>query len=158
MYETPVTVIGSVVGEPRRRQVGSEEMIKFRVASNARRRRDDGTWVTTNSLFVNVTCWGRLVTGVGAALRKGAPVIVNGNLHTSEFEDKEGNRRQVIEMKAIAVGLDLSRTIARIEKIQYNGPDSEPAAAPAEDVIGVGEGDQVAEPDPGKSDDLPISA
>ncbi|NGX07194.1 single-stranded DNA-binding protein [Mycobacteroides franklinii] len=132
MFETPVTVIGSIVGDLKRRQVGSDEMIKFRVASNARRRREDGSWVNANSLFINVTCWGRLVTGVGAALGKGAPVIVHGHLHTSEFEDKDGNRRQITEMKAIAVGPDLSRTIARIEKAGYTGTqeDAEGAEQP----------------------------
>ncbi|MGH3724311.1 MAG: single-stranded DNA-binding protein [Mycobacterium sp.] len=128
MFETPVTVIGTIVGDMKRRQVGSDEVIKFRVASNARRRREDGSWVTSNSLFINVTCWGRLVTGVGAALGKGAPVIAHGYLHTSEFEDKDGNRRQVTEMKAIAVGPDLSRTIARIEKTGYTGRHEEAAA------------------------------
>ncbi|KRQ27194.1 MULTISPECIES: single-stranded DNA-binding protein [Mycobacteroides] len=141
MFETPVTVIGSIVGDLKRRQVGSDEMIKFRVASNARRRRDDGSWVNSNSLFINVTCWGRLVTGVGAALGKGAPVIVHGHLHTSEFEDKDGNRRQVTEMKAIAVGPDLSRTIARIEKVGYTGKQ-EGAEAPEQ-------------PDPGTEDATP---
>lgn len=136
MFETPVTVIGSIVGDLKRRQVGSDEMIKFRVASNARRRRDDGSWVNSNSLFINVTCWGRLVTGVGAALGKGAPVIVHGHLHTSEFEDKDGNRRQVTEMKAIAVGPDLSRTIARIEKVGYTGKQ-EGAEAPEQPDTGT---------------------
>ncbi len=56
-------------------------------------------------------------------------MIVHGHLHTSEFEDKDGNRRQVTEMKAIAVGPDLSRTIARIEKVGYTGkPDDDEAA------------------------------
>lgn len=151
MFETPVTVIGSIVGDLKRRQVGSDEMIKFRVASNARRRRDDGSWVNSNSLFINVTCWGRLVTGVGAALGKGAPVIVHGHLHTSEFEDKDGNRRQVTEMKAIAVGPDLSRTIARIEKAGYVGKQEDaeapeqPGAGAEEPTAEPGEGDESSE-------------
>ncbi|MUM16198.1 single-stranded DNA-binding protein [Mycobacterium sp. CBMA271] len=138
MFETPVTVIGSIVGDLKRRQVGSEEMIRFRIASNARRRRDDGSWVNSNSLFLNVSCWGRLVPGVGAALGKGSPVIVHGYLHTSEFEDKEGNRRQVTEMKALAVGQDLSRTMARIEKAGHSGRQDDSGA--------------VEQPDPGAED------
>ena len=59
-------------------RVGDQEVIKFRVASNSRRRTADGNWEPGNSLFVTVNCWGRLVTGVGAALGKGAPVIVVG--------------------------------------------------------------------------------
>lgn len=138
MFETPVTVIGSIVGDLKRRQVGSDEMIRFRVVSNARRRREDGSWVNSNALFINVSCWGRLVTGVGAALGKGAPVIVHGHLYTSEFEDKEGNRRQVTEMKAIAVGPDLSRTIARIEKVGYTGRHND-AEAPEQPDSGAGQ-------------------
>ena len=70
MFETPITVVGNIVTDPKRRRVGEQEVIKFRVASNSRRRAADGTWEPGNSLFVTVNCWGRLVTGVGAALGK----------------------------------------------------------------------------------------
>src|ERR1700751_5921899 len=78
MFETPLTVVGHIVNDPQRRQVGDREVIKFRVASNSRRRTADGSWEPGNSLFITVNCWGKLVTGVGAALGKGAPVIVVG--------------------------------------------------------------------------------
>lgn len=116
MFETPLTVVGNIVNDLQRRQVGDQEVIKFRVASNSRRRGPDGTWEPGNSLFVTVNCWGRLVTGVGASLRKGSAVIVAGHVHTSEYEDKEGIRRSSLEMRATAVGPDLSRCIARVEK------------------------------------------
>ena len=116
MFETPLTVVGHIVNDPVRRKVGDQELIKFRVASNSRRRTGDGSWEPGNSLFVNVTCWGRLVSGVGAALGKGAPVIVAGHVYTSEYEDRDGNRRSSLEMRATAVGPDLSRVFVRIEK------------------------------------------
>jgi single-stranded DNA-binding protein len=78
--------------------------MKFRVASNSRRRAADGTWEPGNSLFVTVNCWGRLVSGVGASLGKGSPVIVAGHVHTSEYEDRDGIRRSTLEMRATAVG------------------------------------------------------
>ncbi|HWF71205.1 MAG TPA: single-stranded DNA-binding protein, partial [Mycobacterium sp.] len=76
MFETPLTVVGNVVNDPIRRQVGDQEVMKFRVASNSRRRAADASWEPGNSLFVTVNCWGRLVSGVGASLGKGSPVIV----------------------------------------------------------------------------------
>ncbi len=109
MFETPVTVVGHIVNNPERRQVGSQEVMKFRVASNSRRRTADGGWEPGNSLFINVNCWGKLVTGVGAALGKGAPVIVVGFVYTSEYEDRDGNRRSSLEMRATSVGPDVSR-------------------------------------------------
>ena len=116
MFETPITVVGRIVTDPRRRIVGDQEVISFRVASNSRRRTQEGTWEPGNSLFVTVNCWGRLVTGVGAALYKGAAVIAVGTVHTSEYEDREGLKRSSLEMRATAVGPDLGRVIARIEQ------------------------------------------
>ncbi len=116
MFETPLTVVGNIVNDPIRRRVGDQEVLKFRVASNSRRRAGDGTWEPGNSLFVTVNCWGRLVSGVGASLGKGSPVIVSGHVYTSEYEDRDGIRRSTLEMRASAVGPDLSRCIARVEK------------------------------------------
>ena len=131
MFETPLTVVGHIVNDPQRRKVGDQELIKFRVASNSRRRTADGGWEPGNSLFITVNCWGRLVTGVGAALGKGAPVIATGHVYTSEYEDRDGNRRSSLEMRATSVGPDLSRVFVRIEKPGYTGPDAEPAPAAA---------------------------
>ena len=131
MFETPLTVVGHIVNDPVRRKVGDQELIKFRVASNSRRRTGEGSWEPGNSLFVNVNCWGRLVSGVGAALGKGAPVIATGHVYTSEYEDRDGNRRSSLEMRATAVGPDLSRVFVRIEKPGYAGPQTDQTSATA---------------------------
>ncbi|MDI3313950.1 MAG: single-stranded DNA-binding protein [Mycobacterium sp.] len=120
MFETPLAVVGTIVTDPKRRMVGGQEVMKFRVASNSRRRGADGNWEPGNSLFITVNCWGRLVTGVGAALGKGSPVIVAGTVYTSEYEDRDGVRRATLEMRASAVGPDVSRAIVRIEKIGHS--------------------------------------
>jgi single-strand DNA-binding protein len=130
MFETPLTVVGNIVNDPIRRAVGDQEVMKFRVASNSRRRGADGKWEPGNSLFVTVNCWGRLVSGVGASLRKGSPVIVVGHVHTSEYEDRDGIRRSSVEMRASSVGPDLSRCIARVEKIVASGTDAAAGATP----------------------------
>jgi single-strand DNA-binding protein len=130
MFETPLTVVGNIVNDPIRRAVGDQEVMKFRVASNSRRRGADGKWEPGNSFFVTVNCWGRLVSGVGASLRKGSPVIVVGHVHTSEYEDRDGIRRSSVEMRASSVGPDLSRCIARVEKIVASGTDPATSSTP----------------------------
>jgi single-strand DNA-binding protein len=144
MFETPLTVVGQIVNDPQRRQVGDQELIKFRVASNSRRRVADGSWEPGNSLFITVNCWGKLVPGVGAALAKGAPVIVTGHVYTSEYEDRDGNRRSSLEMRAIAVGPDLSRAFVRIEKPGYTGPDAAQSPEAPATTAPVFEGDGTA--------------
>jgi single-strand DNA-binding protein len=148
MFETPMTVVGRIVTDLRRRVVGGQEVISFRVASNSRRRTPEGTWEQGNSLFVTVNCWGKLVTGVGAALYKGAPVIVVGNVYTSEYEDREGVPRSTLEMRATAVGPDSARVIVRIAQTQPRAvePVSESDTADAQE--------ETSEPD----EALPLSA
>jgi single-strand DNA-binding protein len=131
MFETPMTVVGNIVTNPDRRRVGDQDVIKFRVASNSRRRTADGNWEPGNSLFITVNCWGRLVTGVGAALYKGAPVIVHGHVYTSEYDDRDGVRRSSLEMRAISVGPDLARSIVRIESTGSNGAANNDTSAAA---------------------------
>ena len=128
MFETPIAIVGTIVTNPERRWVGDQELFKFRVASNSRRRTVDGNWEPGNSLYATVNCWGRLVTGVGAGLGKGDAVIVVGNVYTSEYEDRDGNRRSNLEMRATSVGPDLSRSIVRIIEKTGSGRDAGPAA------------------------------
>ncbi|QUR68323.1 single-stranded DNA-binding protein [Mycobacterium spongiae] len=144
MFETPLTVVGHIVNDLQRRKVGDHEVVKFRVASNSRKRTGDGGWEHGQSLFVSVNCWGRLVTGVGAALGKGAPVIVVGHVYTSEYEDREGVRRTSLEMRATSVGPDLSRVIVRIEKPAYTGPSASEGPATTATEIAVGGDDSAA--------------
>lgn len=134
MFETPMTAVGRIITDLRRRVVGDQEVISFRMACNSRRRTADGTWEPGSTLYITVNCWGRLVTGVGAGLYKGAPVIATGTVHTNEYEDKDGTKRSSLEMRASAVGPDLSRVIVRIEQPSQpqagtEAADSHPAAA-----------------------------
>lgn len=118
MFETPFTIVGNIVTDPIHRRVGDQEMVRFRVASNSRRRTADGTWEPGNSLFVTVNCWGRVVAGASAALVKGDPVIVVGHVYTSEYDDRDGNRRSAVEVRATSVGPDLARCTARIDRVK----------------------------------------
>jgi single-strand DNA-binding protein len=161
MFETPLTVVGNIVNDPIRRTVGNQEVMKFRVASNSRRRTADGSWEAGNSLFVTVNCWGRLVTGVGASLGKGSAVIVVGHVYTSEYEDKEGLRRSSLEMRATSVGPDLSRCAARIEKLIPAGagaPAQESAVAAESDEAGDAASDNQPEAEPKSGEELAVSA
>jgi single-strand DNA-binding protein len=152
MFETPITIVGTIATTPERRWVGDQELIKFRVASNSRRRTAEGAWEPGNSLYATVNCWGRLITGVGAGLGKGDAVIVVGTVYTSEYDDRDGNRRSTLEVRASSVGPDLARCIVRIEKRRHPelvtdaapaAEDSDPGAAGADPSVGAGADDDV---------------
>ncbi len=147
MFETPFTVVGTIITDPILRRVGDQQVYKFRVASNSRRRTADGDWEPGNSLYVSVNCWSKgLVKGVGASLVKGDPVIVVGDVHTSEYDDREGNRRSSLELRATAVGPDLSRSTASVDRFRNTAANSDDAGDTkdddAESEVGSAESDE----------------
>ena len=140
MFETPIAVVGTIITDPIRRRVGDQDVYKFRVASNSRRRTADGTWEPGNTLYVSVNCWGKgLVKGVGGSLGKGDPVIVVGHVHTSEYDDREGNRRSSLEVRATAVGPDLARSIASVDRFKNAAANGDDAAEAKDDEAAGGD-------------------
>ncbi|WP_127783511.1 single-stranded DNA-binding protein [Rhodococcus sp. X156] len=153
MTQTTVTLVGTVVTDPYRRHTAEgAPFIKFRMACNERRLdRATQEWVDGDSLYVNVTCWRRLVKGVGAAVGKGDPVIVVGRLYTREWME-EGGRRSSLELDASTVGPDLARCVAVIDNTRRLGSDAgAPDGAPVTDprAGGAAGGDDRAESENG---------
>lgn len=154
MYEAMATVIGTVVTHPVTRELNSgEQVLSFRVASNSRRfDQVSGQWVDSGTLFLTVSCWRRLVDGVGASIRRGDPVVVYGQLRSHEYRTKEGVERRDLEMRASVVGPDLTRCTARIVRasesaseangvIRNTGPGS---SAEHDARVGYGPGETAA--------------
>ena len=52
------------------------------------------------TMFINVTTWGKTAEYTNEYLRKGRPVLVEGQLRSNDFEDKTGQKRSVIEVNA----------------------------------------------------------
>jgi single-strand DNA-binding protein len=114
MFETHMTVVGNCITEPAMRQTSVGDVTSFRMASNSRRRDPEtGEWTTDKTLYLTVSCWRKLAMGVAASVEKGRPIIVTGNVHTSEYMGGDGQMRTSLEMTAASVGLDLARCIAR---------------------------------------------
>ena len=104
------------------------------MASNSRRRTADGTWEPGNTLYASINCWSKgLVKGVGASLGKGDPVIVVGYVHTSEYDDRDGNRRSSVDVRATAVGPDLARSTASVDRVKNTVANSDDAVEDKDD-------------------------
>ena len=110
MNETPMTIVGNVVEDPRRRTTKNGHAVtNFRVASTSRRfDREQERFVDNGTLFVTVTCWRGLAENVDRSIRKGQPVVVTGRFYMREYRVEE-QVRTAYELEATAVGHDLSR-------------------------------------------------
>jgi single-strand DNA-binding protein len=97
-----VTITGNLTRDPELRSLQSGTSVcKLRVAVNSRRK-DGDQWVDKPNYF-DVTVWGAQGENCATYLSKGRPVAVDGRLDWREWQDKEGNNRQSIEIIADTV-------------------------------------------------------
>jgi single-strand DNA-binding protein len=99
-----VIITGNLTSDPELRSLPSGTSIcKLRVACNTRRKDNStGEWVDKPNYF-DVTVWGAQGENCARYLSKGRPVAVDGRLEWREWQDKDGNNRQGIDIIADAV-------------------------------------------------------
>jgi single-strand DNA-binding protein len=116
--DTYVTVQGNLVADPSQRSTASGAMVVgIRIASSGRKfDKPSGEFRDGDTMYISVSCWRALGGHVLASLRKGDSVIVHGRLLHRSYDDKQGVRRSVHEIDAIAVGPDLARCAADLRR------------------------------------------
>jgi single-strand DNA-binding protein len=99
-----VIITGNLTADPELRSLPSGTSVcKLRVACNTRRKDNStGEWVDKPNYF-DVTVWGAQGENCARYLSKGRPVAVDGRLEWREWQDKEGNNRQGIDIIADTV-------------------------------------------------------
>ena len=134
-----VFLIGNLVRPPELRYTPSGTAVAdLRIAVNRSfttqtgEKRDD-------TCFLTVVVWGKQAEACGEYLDKGRPIMVEGRLQTREWETKDGQKRNVVEVVA--------------ERVQFLGARGKetvgtPAAVPG--------GEAFAEDAKGGADDVPF--
>ena len=125
-------IIGNLGADPEVRYTQSNTAIaNFNVATSEKYKDSNGDMKETTE-WHKIVCWGRLAEIAQQYLRKGNPVYIEGTIQTRQWEDKEGQKRYVTEIKALALQLLSSRQDAGSEMSQSSGYQrSAPTAAPA---------------------------
>ncbi len=98
-----VVLTGNLTRDPELRNTPSGTSVcGLRIACNTRRKDASGQWVDKPNYF-DVTVWGAQGENCAQYLQKGRPVAVDGRLEWREWEDKEGNKRQAVDIIADSV-------------------------------------------------------
>jgi single-strand DNA-binding protein len=95
MYETHITVRGTVLNQPEKRATKANALVtSFRMVSNTRRYdRLNDKWTDGPSFRVKVNCFRRLAEGVCESVYVGDPVLVYGRIATREWKTEQGETR-----------------------------------------------------------------
>ena len=98
-----VVMTGNLTRDPELRSTGTGTSVcGLRIACNTRRKDSSGNWTDKPNYF-DVTVWGAQGENCAQYLSKGRPVAVDGRLEWREWQDKEGNKRQAVDIIADSV-------------------------------------------------------
>ena len=121
--ETVITVIGNLTADPELRFTPSGAAVaNFTVASTPRTfDRDSQEWKDGDALFLRCSVWRNVAENVAESLSRGSRVIVSGRLMQRSFDDKDGQKRTVIELDVDEIGPSLRYATAKVTKASREG-------------------------------------
>ncbi len=119
-----ITIVGNVTRDPELRFTPSGQAnTRFGVAVNRRwMDRKTNEWQESTSFF-DVVCWQEMAENASESLPKGSRVVVTGRLEQRSYDDKDGNRRSVVEIIADEIGPSLRYATAQVTKNERRGGD-----------------------------------
>ena len=152
MADSTVTLVGNVTKDPELRfTTGGRGVASFGIAVN-RRYQVNNEWQEQVSFF-NVVAWGTLGENVAASLNKGTRVIVTGRLEQRSWDDKDGQKKSIVEVVADEIGPSLRWARAEVERVAREGGAG--SAGGADGAGGASSGGGRA-PDPVYGDEEPF--
>jgi len=131
--DTIITVVGNLTADPELRFTPNGAAVaNFTVASTPRTfDRQSQEWRDGETLWMRCSIWREAAENVAESLQKGMRVIVQGRLVQRSWEDKEGQKRTVVEMQADEVGPSLTWATAQVTRRQKGGGGRPAQQAPA---------------------------
>jgi len=92
--------IGRLTRDPELRYTPSGRAVcRFGLAINRSYKNQEGNNVE-DTLFINVSVWGKQAEYSSQFLRKGRRIALNGELRSNNWQDREGNKRVSFEINA----------------------------------------------------------
>lgn len=107
MSASPIVVAGNLVADPKMEFLANgTAKLTFSVACNHYWTDQSGEKQEKTSFF-NIVAWRTLAEASANLLSKGMNVVVMGRLEQRSYEDKEGNKKSIVEIVADNVGLSV---------------------------------------------------
>lgn len=128
--ETVITIVGNLTRDPELRTIGNGSVVaNFTIAASTRVfDRNTNAWVDGDTLFLNCSAWDtqntRLASNIAGSLAKGMSVIAQGRLTQRSYEDDNHIKRTIVELKVDAIGPNLKRASAQVNRQSANSASS----------------------------------
>ena len=121
--DTIITLAGNLAADPELRFTPSGAAVaNFRVLSTPRTfDRQKNEFVDGDTLAMNCSIWREAAENVAESLTKGTRVIVQGRLVQRSYEDRDGQKRTVVELQVDEIGPSLKYASAKVTRAQRSG-------------------------------------
>jgi len=135
-YLNEVRFLGRAVKDVELKSVGESRVATFRLVSNRRIKKRDGTY-DEKATYIDCEVWNQRADYASQYVKKGTPVMVRGQLETDEWTSKEGQKRSKLKIYASEIQAERPRQDKPGEDANQDAgqgqaqPDSAPASAPA---------------------------
>lgn len=143
MSASPVTLVGNLTADPKLEFLNNgTAKLTFSIACNHYWTDQSGQKQDKTSYF-NIVAWRTLAEDGGNVLGKGAKVVVTGRLEQRSYDDKEGNKKSIVEVVADSIGLSVYGVESYVRKEKGDGSGKAPSrpsvpmrkSAPAQQTI-----------------------
>ena len=116
--EQVITWVGNVTADPELRSTQNGiSVASFTVASTPRTfDRTANEWKDGEASFLRCSAWREMADHIGATLKKGMRVIVQGRLSMKNYQDREGNQRTSWELEVDEIGPSLKYATAQVTR------------------------------------------
>ncbi|WP_139061897.1 single-stranded DNA-binding protein, partial [Tsukamurella pulmonis] len=107
--DTTLTVIGNLTADPELRFTPSGVAVaNFTIASTPRTfDKNTNEWKDGDALFLRCNLWREFAEHVADSLTKGTRVIASGRLKQRSYDDRDGQRRTIVELEVEEIGPSL---------------------------------------------------
>ncbi|MDY6062966.1 MAG: single-stranded DNA-binding protein [Erysipelotrichaceae bacterium] len=94
-----VVLVGRITKDPELRQAGNSQCVNFTLAVNRRFNKNG----SQEADFINCVAWAQTATFMSTYVRKGSLLGVEGRIETRSYDNKEGKRVYVTEVRCESV-------------------------------------------------------
>ena len=122
--ETQITICGNLTSPPELRFTPAGAAVaNFTVASTPRTfDKAKNEFVDGDTLFMRCSAWRELAENIAETFPdKGTRVIVQGRLVQRSYEDRDGQKRTVVELQVDEIGPSLKYASAKVTRAQCSG-------------------------------------
>lgn len=122
MYLNEIKIIGRLGKVPEYKQ-GIRSRLSFSVCTSRKFRKQDGSYSEVKDWHL-VTAWGKLADNIaGFRLPPGCPVFVNGEMHYSQYQAKDGSNK--VKAEIVASDIQVLANRSETESLAKSQPQQE---------------------------------